>query len=204
MAPCPKQSTESENTCTFLLAALLTGWSQWDSPNIFSYEYVTLLVLSLHEVCPCGQSHHNTDEGLQDVLNVQEVKLHRCLDGDHHLQSEARVEGRGSEPFPHCLYAAYVTFFFPRFVTWHTPNRNLSRFDSCCSVERNGITTRNSYWQFRMKILQAFRRMGLASKSLWALWAFDMARSGTEDTAEQTVDIFCLCAMSNHSIQDFH
>ena len=96
MAPCPKQSTESENTCTFLLAALLTGWSQWDSPNIFSYEYVTLLVLSLHEVCPCGQSHHNTDEGLQDVLNVQEVKLHRCL--DETIICKVRLEWRAVDP----------------------------------------------------------------------------------------------------------
>ena len=100
------------------------------------FECVVLLIL-LQEGSLSGQSDETADEGVQGVLDAQEVEFHRCLDRDRVRQWEAWVESRRSRTFATstpCMRPV-ATLVFPRLVPWHTSNQKRSRSTSSSSVE---------------------------------------------------------------------
>ena len=62
-----------------------------------------------------------------------------------------------SDRAPTC--AAFVTFVFPRFVSWYTSKQKPSRFHSLCSVERKWFLSCKALAGNSVKIHRAFRPM---------------------------------------------
>ena len=127
------------------------------------------------------------DESVQDVLNVREVKFHRCFDRDCSLQREDRVEGRCREPFPNCHKKhglCDVCLDSVRILAHVEPTTVEVQFFVFC-WKAVGFSTRSSDWQPRIMIFQVVRPMvwlrshvGSCRRSTWLGLGF-------EDTAEQ-------------------
>ena len=120
-----------------------------DIPPIFSVEHLVCMVFCVR--VPSAVRGSMLPEGVQDALNVRELEFHRCLDGDRLLQSEDRVGGRCCEAFhtlSQLLGLCDVLSFLASYLGMLGTQKR-SRFNSSCSVERNGfsqVLTGNSVW----------------------------------------------------------